>query len=55
MRKEKEMRYLKKEYIGKIIRITPIGYKRGIRYYCVDYADCTSEDYYEHEIEKFFV
>lgn len=48
------MKYLKKEWIGKISSIIKIGKRGGINEYCVTFVDGTEEDVLEYELNKYY-
>lgn len=48
------MRWLKKEYRGKVIRVICVGYKSGRKVYAIDYADGHEEEMFEEEMNALF-
>lgn len=46
------MRWLKKEFRGKITSIIPVGYRGGRKIFDVMYADGTSKEMFAEEVES---
>ena len=42
---------LKKEYVGRINQIIPVGWRGGLKIFCVQYRDWTEEEMTEVELE----
>ena len=48
------MRWLKKEYRGVVVSVTYVRTRHGIKEFEVEFADGTTTDVPEHELDQYF-